>query len=209
MLNQTQDIYESEDFFILRSPLLSYQEYRCINEGANSQALIEFFKNHSLFQEAIAIASPVLYQSIQASVASNPSDKICISILKFFFTRFYPLFCKDLMKIPFLPRVRYLNIILSPARWFFNYENLDIKKSESREAIVIVLRNVFKKNDVSEFVYLTHFDHRLLVNWNDQKHLELIAQHLMTHDEIILFEKIGKGDKEVIAEPKYRLLGLL
>lgn len=76
-------LFNSADFFMVRNALLPFKTYFEMDEHPNpSEALFDFYFNHSLFQEAIAIASPALHKSISPDKSSW--EKVYPSVLKYF-----------------------------------------------------------------------------------------------------------------------------
>lgn len=71
------DIYECADFFMLRRPTLNLQTEK---ELSSTHDLMQFYHASQLFQEAVAIASPSLHQSIRNC---KSSQKSATSLLKY------------------------------------------------------------------------------------------------------------------------------
>jgi lantibiotic biosynthesis protein len=80
-------------------------------------------------------------------------------------------------QLPSLPRVTYGKAVLSPARW-----RLDSLDGTPR------FRQVFdawrRDADVPRFVYLTHADHRLLLDLDEPSHVELLREELTGHPDV-------------------------
>lgn len=75
-MDPQQSVYEAANFFLTRSSLLA--------EGQripSSEFLFDFYKKTELFQEAIAIASPPLFESLQKG---EKEKKHYLSLLKYF-----------------------------------------------------------------------------------------------------------------------------
>lgn len=75
-----KSIYEAADFFLVRTALLPYKQVEL-----SPEALFEFYRNTPLFQEAIAIASCSLYDSLSKSLDNiGERNKLFPSLLKYF-----------------------------------------------------------------------------------------------------------------------------
>lgn len=97
-------------------------------------------------------------------------------------------------QLPFLPRTRYRHIILTPARWCFNYESLKLQKEASRSVVSKVLKSALEKYQVSDPCYLIYYDNRLLINWSirDRVKLDVYAAHII--------KRTGASDEDFVAE---------
>lgn len=80
----------------------------------------------------------------------------------------------DLERLPFLPRVRYKNCIISSARWILNFEVGSFKKDMNEEEWINEFNIYRKKFNIPRYVYLTEGDSRLLLDLNDTTHLNQI-----------------------------------
>lgn len=81
-------IYESAEFFMMRSAVIPFTAYMEMDKSTDSkQALLSFYRNHQLFQEAIMIASPNLHQALsglKSDVTDEELKKIYPSLLNYF-----------------------------------------------------------------------------------------------------------------------------
>jgi lantibiotic biosynthesis protein len=87
-MNASPNIYQSANFFMMRNALLSFTDYLEIERASDpKKALLDFYDNHGIFQEAIAIASPNLHKAIRSTKSREAilkRDKIYLSLLKYF-----------------------------------------------------------------------------------------------------------------------------
>lgn len=113
------------------------------------------------------------------------------------FHQFSPFPWKLSQHTPFLPRVRFKNIIFSLAQWYFDQKSLNINSTTPIEKAKNLLREALQRHQVPHKVYLTQFDHRLALNWSSQTHFDLLLHHLMQHDGMLLLEQFS--DDKIIA----------
>ncbi len=132
--------------------------------------------------------------SVSLSSAVNPDFappllKFLLGVSSFRFTSFSPHIWQGVAKTtPYLPRIKYRNIILCPARWCFNQEQL--KRNQDAQNLEEALWNALHHHRVPETVYLTDFDRRLFIRWSHPEHFKLLYQQLIRKGEIILFEHL-------------------
>ena len=121
-----------------------------------------------------------------------PPLKLLLDISQSRFTSFAPFIWYRIRDHIFLPATRYKNIVLSPARWFFTTSNLQLKSpTPSSEEATRVLKEALNKFNVPDDVYLASFDNRILVNWKNPHHFQLIVQAFTTQKEVTLLQAIG------------------
>lgn len=75
-MTSQQSFYDAADFFLTRSSLLAENQ-----KNLSSEFLFDFYEKTPLFQEAIAIASPSLFEGLQKG---NKEKKLYLSLLKYF-----------------------------------------------------------------------------------------------------------------------------
>jgi thiopeptide-type bacteriocin biosynthesis protein len=95
-------------------------------------------------------------------------------------------------RLPFLPRVRYLRTVLSPARWLLDRAELpgrDAPWSEW-EAAAAAWRG---RRRLPDLVHLTEGDRRLTLNLTQPGHLVLLRTHLDNGSSATLTEAAGPG----------------
>lgn len=95
--------------------------------------------------------------------------------------------------LPYLPRVRYGRVILSPARW-----RLDRSELPGRPASWEVWHKAADRwrarRRVPDHVALTEGDQLLPLDLSERAHLALLRAHLDTHESVILTEAASDGD---------------
>ncbi len=85
---------------------------------------------------------------------------------------------KNAGRMPFLPRIEYNNIILSPARWninSFTFEKSDLNDLKSFSKTLEKWRQEWL---VPEKVFIRFMDNRLLIDMKTDKHVELLYSSL-------------------------------
>ncbi|MCE5316118.1 MAG: lantibiotic dehydratase [Parachlamydia sp.] len=97
---------------------------------------------------------------------------------------------------PYLPRVRYKNIIFSLAQWHFDQKSLNITPSTPIEKASNLLREALQGHQVPHKIFLTQYDHRLALNWSCETHFDLLLHHLMQHESLLLLEQYS--DNKII-----------
>lgn len=131
---------------------------------------------------------------VSMSSAVNPDFappllQFLLDVSLFRFSPFSPYIWQGLAKTTlYLPRIKYRNTILCPARWYFNTDQL--KRNQGTKNIEEALRKALHTHHVPESVYLTDFDRRLFIQWSHPEHFKLLCQQLVRKGEIILFEHL-------------------
>lgn len=92
----------------------------------------------------------------------------------------------------YLPRVRYKNIILSPAKWWTSLSLIGAKENQSVTEIMDKLSNWANQFNLPEYVYITEGDNRLLINRTYKEHIKIAAAYLKKDKKIFFIEKIGQ-----------------
>ncbi|WP_281999018.1 lantibiotic dehydratase [Priestia flexa] len=98
---------------------------------------------------------------------------------------------------PFLPRVRYKNIILSSARWVLNTKLTDFKEVNKRN-----WEELFEqwklKNKIPQYVYLTEADNKVLLNLENKLHKDELKRTFFRNPEnnLVLMECLSIKDSK-------------
>ncbi|QZA58450.1 lantibiotic dehydratase [Candidatus Rhabdochlamydia porcellionis] len=163
--------------------------------GANAEQLYIYSKK--LNKEIYT----VLNSAINPDLAPFPL-KFLLTLSRYRFSNFAPMLSSYLTSMLYFPRIRYQNIVFSPAQWYFNYQSLEIKTTDSENEIKIKLLNAFKKYDVPFQIYLTQSDNRLLINWKVGCFFDLIFQQFKSNFEIFLVENLIDLNNRVIKNSK-------
>lgn len=90
-----------------------------------------------------------------------------------------------LESLPFLPRVKYKNIVLSPAKW-----NIKIESISKNENLIKVVQNFLEQYQVPEFVLLIEGDNHLLINTKSENGLNIISKKLKRSSSAIISENL-------------------
>lgn len=104
----------------------------------------------------------------------------------------------SLVGSPFLPRVTYKNVVLSPALWNiydYNLSNLDRNNWNDD------FRKLAGELNIPDKVYLEYADNRILLNLNKAYSLEILRKDLVKNKSIKLREFIGEfSDRGFISQ---------
>lgn len=129
--------------------------------------------------EHLYLYSKTLAKEIRVVLSTAVNPELAPPVLKWLleisnhrFTPFSPCIFEQFADAVHLPRVRFKNTILSPARWRFSKENL---------------LETMNSYDVPPWVYLMDGDNRLLLNWKEPSEFRLLSEK----KEITLMECVG------------------
>lgn len=113
-----------------------------------------------------------------------------------------------LSKSPFLPRITYKNIILSVAQWRLDQSIISFSKNCSDEDWYAYIKAWREEYNVSQFVYLVQFDHRLLLNLEHPFHLQELKREFIKHIERdgLLLTELGFNIEEDMQDEAAYLL---
>jgi lantibiotic biosynthesis protein len=90
----------------------------------------------------------------------------------------------------YTPRIKYQNIILSPAKWNFNYDLLSINSNTSSDKVKKSLKEALKKYKVPSKIILSQHDNKLLLDVNIEDHFEIILKYFIKTKTLSLTEQI-------------------
>lgn len=161
-------------------------ELKDICVGANENRLYLFSKK--LNKEIKIVSNTAVNQEL-----SPPVLKLLWDISEYGQNHFSPFICEEIMHFIYIPRMRYKNVILSPARWYFSYENLKIKKEAEHGEVSSALKKAFIDHKVPLQIFLTEFDNRLLLDHNNEQEFKILLDQFIAKREVILLEGIGKN----------------
>jgi thiopeptide-type bacteriocin biosynthesis protein len=158
--------------------------------------------------QRLYLYSKRLKREIRVSMSSAVNPDLAPPILRFLLdvtlfrsTPFSPYIWQGLAQSPvYLPRVRYRHTILCPARWCFSLERFRLKPEANLEEIAANLKTALQVQQTPELVYLTNYDHRLLIQWSHPEHFKLLCQQLLSKGEIILFEYFTRAKQTMQSE---------
>lgn len=144
--------------------------------------------------ENLYLYSKKLNKEILLSLSTAVNSDLAPPIVKFMlevseknFSYFSPFIFSDFKSL-FTPRVRYKNVILSPARWFFDHQNLKIDKNAERDKVEQVLKGKFESKKLPQFLFLSDFDNKLLIDRYHPDAFKILIDHYLTKGELIVFE---------------------
>ncbi|WP_347396913.1 lantibiotic dehydratase [Paenibacillus amylolyticus] len=96
-----------------------------------------------------------------------------------------------LMNAPFMPRIQYKKIVLSPAKWNLRYPNNNLKESINADKLKNWVLTFLREWNVPRYVYLIDSDNRILLDLDHPLHLSELLKNLKTTRHINLIEHAG------------------
>lgn len=158
--------------------------------GAGDQGL--YFYSKKLQKEIYVVLSSAVNPDL-----APPLLKFMLNVTQSQFNSYSPYLWQGMGgSMRYLPRVRYKNVVLCPARWSLDYASAKIKEGMNPTLIESRLRQFLEDHEVVDRVYLTYYDHRLLVNWRNRDHFKLILQQFEKAKEIVLFEALSNSKNQ-------------
>lgn len=104
------------------------------------------------------------------------------------------------IQIPVSPRIQWRNIILKPAEWILNKEDL-FSKTDSMD--IEMFKEYKKEYFLPRYIWINNKDNRLLVDTLDNIQLNILSQELKRHNKIIVTEDIVSA-METLKLPVHR-----
>lgn len=99
----------------------------------------------------------------------------------------------------YLPRLRYKNVILTPAQWNLNREMFEEQNFESEEDFFEAFQNVAQKWKIPKYVFLKMADNHILLNLNMKETVAILMKDLAKQKSIRLEELVGNiNDRTLI-----------
>jgi lantibiotic biosynthesis protein len=108
---------------------------------------------------------------------------------------------------PFLPRLRYGRVILSPAKWRLDKNSGAFQEQMSDEAWKHELAAWRSRWQVPRYVYLTEADNRLLLDLEHELQAEQIRKELFRKGEVLLVELEGDFERFPVQGPDGPMIG--
>ena len=142
----------------------------------------------------------ILLGSAANPLLTPPLLQFLLEVSKSRFSYFSPFLWTGAENEEFLPRLTYKNAILSPARWRL----IAPPAENANRQIPTILKERLVSLDVPAWVYLTVFDNRILVNWKNEDHFQLLAQHWAAKKELVLYESYATEENLPAASEKGR-----
>ncbi|UHA73645.1 lantibiotic dehydratase [Paenibacillus sp. 481] len=108
------------------------------------------------------------------------------------------------IKSPFSPRLRYNNVILSPATWRIHIHQKPPEQDNGAwiKRIVEQFRMEWK---VPRYVYMVQFDNRILLDLDHPLHIEEVYKDLKSSSTVTLIEHVGTFEEAPIQRSDGRL----
>jgi hypothetical protein len=88
----------------------------------------------------------------------------------------------------FLPRVKFQNIILSPAQWRFSISDIPKQTNDSFEYYYEKIIEWKNQNKLPELVQIVEGDNKLLLDFDQKDLVQIFIKHLKTKKIILLEE---------------------
>lgn len=162
-------------------------EIQDIYVGANDRGLYLYSRK---LQKEIKV---VLSTAVNSEFAP-PILKLMLDISESEFKQFNCFIFEEFKSFIFLPRARYKNVILSPARWYFTFQNLNLDEDAKVEKVDRAMQEAMRSFGVPDQIFLIEFDNRLLLRRFNSQEYKLLLDHFMLKKELILFECMKCND---------------
>lgn len=152
-----------------------------------------------LFSKKLGKELQIMLSSVINPQLAPEILQLLLQISKGRFSSFSPFPWKGAESELFLPRLVYKNVILSPARWYFHMPQLNLSEKDKYVDCEKALLHQLTAFEVPDHVYLTEFDHRLIVNWKNPSHFQLLMDHFIKKKELLLYEVIASKNQCPVA----------
>ena len=163
--------------------------------GANGDCLY-------LYSEKLKKELKVCLSTAVNPELAPPVLKLLLNISGQRYRSFYSYVFEEYKQTLFLPRLRYKNAIICPARWHFSNDNLRISKDAAPWQVAQILLQTFKTYNVPDACFLSEFDNRLLVHWSQPDQFKLILDQMVSKKEIFLFEHLNAQNGKTVRSDK-------
>lgn len=97
---------------------------------------------------------------------------------------------------PFLPRVMFRNIILSPARWQINYSDF-VNKTQGSSEFYQTLRDKLHELNIPNSFVISFADNNLLVDLKNEISLDIFWEYLSKQKTLLVHENTQNGNQFV------------
>ncbi|HWO95421.1 MAG TPA: lantibiotic dehydratase [Bacillus sp. (in: firmicutes)] len=111
----------------------------------------------------------------------------------------------ELVHSPFIPRIRYSNIIISPATWKLTIDQETIER-EDGGGIESIVRRFREEWCVPRYVNMIYLDNRILFDLDHPLHVEEICKDLKKQGEVTLIEHLGGYENQPILRENDRFI---
>ncbi|OUQ87001.1 hypothetical protein B5G50_18860 [Brevibacillus brevis] len=103
---------------------------------------------------------------------------------------------------PVLPRLRYGNIVLTPATWHVDPELLSVSKKDGKEGWMEAVQIWKRQYQVPDYVYITHHDNKMLLDLKSERHLTELIRELqkLNSGEALVLTEVGANLKDCVVE---------
>ena len=98
----------------------------------------------------------------------------------------------------YIPRVRYKNIILSPAVWTFDFNSLALSPDASKAKIQKALLDQFSRYQIPDEVYLSSYDNRLLLHWKRPEYFSILLKSFLNERSVTLTENVILAQERIV-----------
>lgn len=100
-------------------------------------------------------------------------------------------------QLPFLPRVTYKNIILSPAKWNIEIKDTLKNSKDKKERLIAIdkaVRSFIKKHNLPDTVRLVEGDNRLLIKLSNKASFDILSKYLLKYGKATLCESFSSSE---------------
>jgi len=149
--------------------------------GANEKHL--YLKSRRLNREVIPTATHMLN--------FNKMPNVCRFLRELGFARYKqlgPFSWGALASASFLPRVRYGRVVLQPAQWRLRTHDAWYADSMTEDAFFQAVQAWRDSMKVPQLVFLSHYDHRMLLDLTQRHHVEELRKELKKANHVTLIE---------------------
>lgn len=167
--------------------------------GATLDRLYLTLKDHG--QELIATAGNMLSPMMAPSPIRFIRD---VSMARH--QRFYLFPWNDLHEHSYLPRVRFKQVILSPARWKVDLFSLDAAEKEALESLEKKFHAWREDWNVPRYVFIGDADQRILIDLDHPEDRQEMLRQISKGEETTFVEKIGQSEGQWVQSQKGRHL---
>jgi thiopeptide-type bacteriocin biosynthesis protein len=184
-----------------------YLDLNCDSPSLGSLSLEDIFVGATMEKFYLTNATGSIKYIIGANNMLNhnaaPSSlRFMRDVSKAYYKLIYPFVWEDVVEGPFFPRVKYKRIVLSPASWKLDIQQLGLTTKNSLDEIASAFTAWCQRWRVPTYIFYGIEDQKILINRNIVTHLKEILAKLKMGDEIKLVEKLGQKEGEWIATPQ-------
>ncbi|HEY0653741.1 MAG TPA: lantibiotic dehydratase [Chryseosolibacter sp.] len=111
---------------------------------------------------------------------------------------------KNLSTEPFLPRIRFKNVILSAATWQLGKTNLPEGSLSSDESFISAFKSFQKDNEIPERIVVSEGDNNLIINTLNRIDLLIVKDYLIKYQVITIKESLLDANSLIVHDASGR-----